>query len=81
MKFGDSGLLARGWVYFGGTHRLLSSSFWGLPSRILSMSHKKELLIRSLGGGYKGCEVLAITDESLALLPFSGSWAPGFDSS
>ena len=29
------------------THRLLSSSFLGLPCRILNMSHKKELL-RSL---------------------------------
>ena len=30
-----------------GTHRLLSSSFLGLPYRILKMNHKKELL-RSL---------------------------------
>ena len=30
-----------------GTHRLLSSSFLGLPYRILNMNHKKELL-RSL---------------------------------
>ena len=29
------------------THRLLSSSFLGLPYRILNMNHKKELL-RSL---------------------------------
>ena len=31
------------------THRLLSSSFLGLPYRILNISHKKELL-RSLWG-------------------------------
>ena len=30
------------------THRLLSSSFLGLPYRILSINHKKELL-RSYG--------------------------------
>ena len=34
----------------GFTHRLLSSSFWGLPYRILNMNHKKELL-RSLWVG------------------------------
>ena len=28
----------------GFTHRLLSSSFLGLPYRILNMNHKKELL-------------------------------------
>ena len=27
------------------THRLLSSSFWGLPYRILNIRHKKELLM------------------------------------
>ena len=32
------------------THRLLSSSFWGLPYRILNMNHKKEQL-RSLWVG------------------------------
>ena len=26
------------------THRPLSSSFWGLPYRILNINHKKELL-------------------------------------
>ena len=31
------------------THRLLSSSFFGLPSRILNMNHRKELLIRAYG--------------------------------
>ena len=38
------------WEVGGGveyTHRLLSSSFLGLPYRILNMNHKKELL-RSL---------------------------------
>ena len=30
--------------FFEGTHRPLSSSFWGLPSRILHMNHKKEIL-------------------------------------
>ena len=29
---------------FGYAHRLLSSSFLGLPCRILNMNHKKELL-------------------------------------
>ena len=32
------------------THRLLSSSFLGLPQKVLNTSHKKELL-RSLWGG------------------------------
>ena len=32
------------WVYLGYTHRLLSSSFLGLPYRIPNMNHKKELL-------------------------------------
>ena len=30
------------------THRLLSSSFLGLPYRSLNMNHKEELLLRSL---------------------------------
>ena len=33
--------------FSGCTHRLLSSSFWGLPHRNLNIDHKKELL-RSL---------------------------------
>ena len=28
----------------GFTHRPLSSSFWGLPYRVLNINHKKELL-------------------------------------
>ena len=28
----------------GHTHRPLSSSFWGLPYRILNINHRKELL-------------------------------------
>ena len=31
-------------VFLGFTHRPLSSSFWGLPYRVLNISHKKELL-------------------------------------
>ena len=38
----------------GFTHKLLSSSFLGIPYRILSMHHKKELLrglwVGSIGG-------------------------------
>ena len=37
-------------VYGASTHRLLSSSFLGLPYRILHVNHKKELL-RSLWVG------------------------------
>ena len=35
------------WYYIPGmypTHRPLSSSFWGLPYRILNINHKNELL-------------------------------------
>ena len=32
------------WLYLGRTHRPLSSSFLGLPSRILNINHKEELL-------------------------------------
>ena len=31
-------------LVYGTTHRLLNSSFLGLPYRILNMNHKKELL-------------------------------------
>ena len=41
--FGENGV--------GFTHRLLSSSFLGLPYRILNTNHKKELL-RSLWVGF-----------------------------
>ena len=37
----------------GFTHRLLSSSFLGLPYRILNMNHKKELLRRLWVGSTK----------------------------
>ena len=36
----------------GFAHRPLSSSFWGLPQRILNMNHKKELL-RGLWVGFR----------------------------
>ena len=39
---GLMGLSSQG--YEQGTHRPLSSSFWGLPYRILNIDHKKELL-------------------------------------
>ena len=35
------------------THRPLSSSFWGLPYRILNINHKEELL-RGLWVGFRG---------------------------
>ena len=54
---GAAALYMRGWVggncvrrlglRVGFTHRLLSSSFLGLPYRILNINHEKELL-RSL---------------------------------
>ena len=43
----------------GLTHRVLSSSFLGLPYRILKIDHKKELL-RSLWG--KGSQDLPVQD-------------------
>ena len=39
-------------ILAGFTHRLLSSAFLGLPYRILTMNHKKELL-RSLWVGFR----------------------------
>ena len=47
VKVGASVILQLGIVTRSGAHRLLSSSFLGLPYRILNMNHKKELL-RSL---------------------------------
>ena len=46
---GGSLLLGGSWVVIS-THRLLSSSFLGLPFRILNVNHKKEL-VRSLSVG------------------------------
>ena len=64
------------------THRLLSSSFLGLPYRILNMSHKKELL-RSLWVPYFCCkgkrhkdDLGPIGNEAGILLPESCSSVP-----
>ena len=44
MAFGR-GVLGFRLLWFSGvTHRLLSSSFLGLPDRILNINHKKELI-------------------------------------
>ena len=42
--FGDLVLLRFRVSGLGITHRSLSSSFWGLPDRILNVNHNKELL-------------------------------------
>ena len=48
----------------GSAHRLLSSSFLGLPYRILNMKHKKKLL-RSLWVGSRGsCKVSGLAWRS-----------------
>ena len=53
---GNSGVYGLGFIVgfrgLGFTHRPLSSSFLGLPYRVLNINHKKELL-RSLWVGFK----------------------------
>ena len=49
------------------THRPLSSSFLGLPYRILNMNHKKELLRRLWVGLYEAFHRFAELDALLAM--------------
>ena len=65
--FVDSGFRVQG------THRLLSSSFLGLPYRILNMNPKKELL-RSLWVGYSFkciCGFAALNHKTFSSKPYT----------
>ena len=72
---GEAGELAEEALREGGieivctTHRLLSSSFLGLPYRFLNMNHKKELL-RSLWA-CSGCAILLYSTVIIVLWPYS----------
>ena len=60
-----SGSRSRDLLAYGLTHRLQSSSFLGLPYRILNMKPKKELLWEPLGRDGLGDSVLKRVEGGL----------------